>query len=273
MNPVPPELVTRVPGCERGEAAHSVQALAGGRGVNNVWRVRTSVGDFVLRLRHGPVDRPGSFSRFELASHRLAAAAGLAPRVVDAAPDGRWLVMDYVDAPAWSEAQLVSAAGIDTLGSTLRRLHALECPVTLPRMDICGIARAYLEQIAKYGPEHAGQAAIECAAIEQESRDLEGLSARAVLNHGDLMAANLLGPGPGAGPVLVDWEYAQRADPTWDLACLLAYYPGLQQRLDRLLGASGLSTVEDRQILSLQLRLFSRFNRLWQHAEAGNWIS
>jgi len=252
MNAIAPELLRRVPGCDGGEAPHCVRALTGGRGVNSVWLVQTAAGDFVLRLRHEPVDRPGSFSRFELASHRLAAAAGLAPRVVDAAPDGHWLVMDYVDAPAWSGEQLLSDAGIDVLGATLGRLHALECPATLPRMDICGIAHGYLARIAKHGPEHADRAAIECAAIERESRDLEGLSRRSVLNHGDLMAANLLGPGPDAPPVLVDWEYAQRADPTWDLACLIAYYPALEQRRGRLL---------------------SRFNRLWQHAEAGNWIS
>jgi aminoglycoside phosphotransferase (APT) family kinase protein len=273
MKTVPPELLLRVPGCDRGEVPHCVRGLTGGRGVNSVWLVQTAAGDFVLRLRQDPVDRPGSFSRFELASHRIAAAAGLAPRVVDAAPDGHWLVMDYVDAPAWSEQQLLSDAGIDVVGAALRRLHALECPATLPRMDICGIAHGYLERIAKFGPEHAERAAIECAAIERVSRDLEGLSERSVLNHGDLMAANLLGPGPVVPPVLVDWEYAQRADPTWDLACLLAYYPALEQRRDRLLGAAGLAGAQDRQILSLQLRLFSRFNRLWQHAEAGNWIS
>jgi aminoglycoside phosphotransferase (APT) family kinase protein len=273
MSTAPPDLLMRVPGCWQGEVPLRIQALAGGRGVNGVWRVQTAAGDFVLRLRHEPVDRPGSISRFELAAHRLAAAAGLAPAILDAGEDGRWLLMEFVDSPVWSEAQLLSDAGVDVLGVTLARLHALECPATWPRVDAQGIARGYLGRIAAGAPEHAREAEAECAAIEVESREMEGVADRAVLNHGDLMAANMLGPGPEASPVLVDWEYSQRAHPTWDIACLLAYYPVLEQRLDRLLGAAGLSSAQDRQILSLQQRLFMRLNRLWQHAEAGNWIS
>jgi len=273
MHAAPPELILRVPGCGQGEAPRSVRALAGGRGVNGVWRVQTWSGDFVLRLRHDPIDRPGSLSRFELAAHRLAAAAGLAPGIVDAAEDGRWLVMQFVDAPVWGEAQLLSDEGLDALGAVLSRLHALDCPATLPRVDVPGMARGYLGRIAAVAPENVGNAERECAAIEAESRDMDAYAGQSVLNHGDLMATNMLGAGSGLPPVLVDWEYAQRAHPTWDIACLLTYYPGLEPRLDRLLGAAGLVSAQDRQILSLQRRLFMRLNRLWQHAEAGNWIS
>jgi aminoglycoside phosphotransferase (APT) family kinase protein len=271
MMPIPQELIRRVPGCESGDQPLSVRPLAGGRGANSVWRVATSVGDFVMRFRHPPIDRPGSFSRFELASHRLAAAAGLAPRLVDAAPDGGWLLMEFVAAPAWSEAQLLSEAGIDALGEVLQRVHALACG-TLPRMDAAGIARDQVGVILQR-PDRAGSASVALAAIERNSRELSRLSDRAVLNHGDLMAANLLGPGTGMGPMLVDWEYAQRADPTWDVACLLEYYPGLGRQLERLLHACGLSTAEDRHILSLQRHVFTGLNRLWQQAESGNWIS
>lgn len=273
MNRIPPELLVQVPGCQAGGLPRSVRKLTGGRGVNAVWQVQTDAGCFVLRCRHEPIDRPGSFSRFELASHRLAAAAGLAPGIVRAAPDGRWLVMEHVDAPAWSREQLLSDAGVDVVGEVLCRLHALECPATLPKIDMRGIAHGYLERSRLSDPANVAAVATECAAIEREACELEGLAGRFALNHGDLMAANLLGPGPGRSPKLVDWEYAQLADPTWDVACLLAYYPELEQRQDRLLGAAGLLTAGDRQILLLQRRLFRRFNRLWQHAAAGNWIS
>ena len=71
----------------------------------------------------------------------------------------------------------------------------------------------------------------------------------------------------GPLPVLVDWEYAQWTDPTWDVACLVEYYPELQPRLDALLGACGLDSPSDRQVLSLQQRLFRQLNGLWQRAE------
>lgn len=272
MKDIEPQWLRRVPGCEAGEAPRSIQALAGGRGANRVWRVQTAAGDFVLRLRHEPLDRPGCVSGFELAAHRLAAQAGLAPRVLDAAPDGRWLMMEYVDWPAWSDADLLSEAGLDALGELLQRLHALPCPA-LPGVDVPGIARGYLQSITVLRPQQGPGATEAVAAIEGHWHELQQLSGRAVLNHGDLMAANVMGPVAGARLRLVDWEYAQCADPTWDVACLLAYYPTLVSRLERLLAVCGLSSAEDRQILSLQRRLFEGLNCLWQQTERGNWIS
>lgn len=262
------DLLLRVPGCAGGQPPRAVQVLAGGRGVNSVWRVRTEEGDFVLRLRHPPVDRAGSLSRFELASHRLAAEAGLAPRLIDAHPDGQWLLMEYLDAPVWDEARLLSAAGIDAVGELLQRLHAVECG-SLPRMDVAGIARGYLRTIASQRPGPWPRAEAAVAAVERDAIELARLSERAVLNHGDLMAENLVGGGAAGdpGPFLVDWEYAQRADPTWDVACLLAYYPALELSEDRLLGACGLCSVDDRHILSLQRRVFAGINNLWRQVE------
>jgi hypothetical protein len=134
-------------------------------------------------VRHEPIDRPGSFSGFELASHRLAAAAGLAPYVHAAAPDGRWLVMDFVAAPLWSAAQLLSDTGLAALGGALQRLHALECQ-ELPHMDAVAVARGYQGLILAQQPGRSADAAVELAVIEAISRELTGLSDRAVLNHG-----------------------------------------------------------------------------------------
>ena len=82
------------------------------------------------------------------------------------------------------------------------------------------------------------------------------------INHGDLQHSNLI----GAFPVLIDWEYAQIAAPTYDIACLLTYYPALRASLPDLLAASGLSTTEDQELLELQEQLFACLNRLWSIA-------
>ena len=73
-----------------------MQLLHGGRNVNRNLRIDTRVGRFVLRqrIREGP--RPGADLLREVACHHAAAAAGVAPAVLDAAPDGRWILMDYV---------------------------------------------------------------------------------------------------------------------------------------------------------------------------------
>jgi aminoglycoside phosphotransferase (APT) family kinase protein len=264
---IDPAILARVPGCEGARPAESIRPLPGGRGVNAVWHVRTRSGDFVLRIRHEPVDRPGSYARTELASHRLAAEAGIAPRIVDAAEDGRWMVMHHVGGAVWTDAKLLSEAGIEALGQQLRRVHALECPPSMPRIDPGAMARGYLRMIAARAPATPGGLARELESVELDARELERRSQRVVLNHGDLQTSNLLGDAP----LLVDWEYAQYADPTYDIACLLTYYPALAGQRDRLLAASGLDSAEFRQILSIQQRLFARLNRLWHraHTETG----
>ncbi len=260
-------LLARVPGCEGAEPPLQVEPLSGGRGCNAVLRIDTRAGRFVLRRRHSPLDRPGSLSRNELLSHQLAAAAGLAPRLVDAAEDGAWLLMEFVPAETWTEPRLFAAAGIDALGAQLQRLQALRLPEELPPIDALAIARGYLRMIAARDAALAGGLVQELRGVEADSRELESMVDRATLNHGDLQAANMLGPEP----VLVDWEYAQRCHPTYDVACLLAYYPTLQAQQARLLAACGLDSAGDRRILALQQRLFSRLNRLWQlaHTETG----
>ncbi len=82
---------------------------------------------------------------------------------------------------------------------------------------------------------------------------------RPCINHGDLQVANLI----GNPPVLIDWEYAQIAAPTYDMACLLTYYPRLQDLQPDLLAASGLTRPEDLELLELQKQLFACLNRLW----------
>jgi thiamine kinase-like enzyme len=69
--------------------------------------------------------------------------------------------------------------------------------------------------------------------------------------------------------MLVDWEYSQWADPLWDVACLLEYYPDLQSRSEVVLEACGLDSSEDRQILSLQRAVFASLNGLWGLSEGG----
>ena len=94
-----------------------VQLLHGGRNVNRNLRIDTCAGRFVLRqrIRDGP--RPGADPLREVACHRAAAAAGVAPAVLDAAPDGTWILMDYVEGGMWTPARLQAPEGLSTLGA------------------------------------------------------------------------------------------------------------------------------------------------------------
>jgi aminoglycoside phosphotransferase (APT) family kinase protein len=135
---------------------------------------------------------------------------------------------------------------------------------TMQAMDAGLIARAQVDAI------HATAASInpqrEAADLERRTDHLAAIlrssGASLCINHGDLQTANLI----GGLPVLIDWEYAQVAAPTYDIACLLTYYPRLQGWQSELLAACGLARPEDLELLGLQRRLFACLNRLWAMA-------
>ncbi|HUG72527.1 MAG TPA: phosphotransferase [Steroidobacteraceae bacterium] len=259
---IPDQLLALVPGCEGSHAPLGVVPLPGGQGRNEVLRIDTSQGRFVWRHRLPPVNRPGSAALTELQAHRHAAAAGLAPKILAAAADGSWILMEHVDAPTWTVPQLAATEGLERLGSRLAMLHALEVPAELPAANAPAMALGYLAILRWRDP--AAAAALEPLArrVEQVTAELAGAGQRRALVHGDLMVSNMLGPQP----LLVDWEYAQASDPGWDFACLLSYYPRLEPALARLLGSAGLDDPETRSHLALQRERFALLNRLWERA-------
>jgi hypothetical protein len=58
----------------------------------------------VLRQRIWEGPRPGADPLREVACHRTAAAAGVTPAVLDAVPDGSWILMNYVEGGMWTPA-------------------------------------------------------------------------------------------------------------------------------------------------------------------------
>lgn len=96
----------------------------------------------------------------------------------------------------------------------------------------------------------------------QLSQVVQAGGAPRCISHGDLQHSNLV----GELPMLVDWEYAQVAWPSYDIACLLTYYPRLQARKAELLSAAGLALPEDAELLEPLQELFACLNRLWAMA-------
>jgi aminoglycoside phosphotransferase (APT) family kinase protein len=261
---IPAAVLARIPGCEDGRPPLAVQPLPGGRGCNEVLRVDTAQGRFVWRHRLPPIERPGSRPLDELHAQQLAAAAGLAPDILAAQPQGHWLLMPFIEAPVWTAAQLQSESGAEKLGGQLARLHALAVPAQLPPADAVAMAREYLSRLAVVAPTEAADLAPLLHRIIALGARLAASGEPPVLNHGDLMASNML----GTAPLLVDWEYAQVAEPTWDLACLLTYYPIMARYLPRLLAAAGLVRAGAVAELELQRERFELLNRLWERLAA-----
>ena len=260
---IPADLLRRIPGCADGRPPIQVEVFAGGGHLNRCLRIDTTEGRFVLRLRLDTAARPGAIGRQELVCQRAAAAVGLAPRILDSAENAAWVLMEFVPGRMWERGDLTDRQAVQALGTRLALLHTLVPPPTVPLLGVMQIASGQIAAIERREPTAGGELA-RIAAQAAELADLcNSLSRRPALNHGDLSLTNLLGPSP----VLVDWEYAQVADPLYDIACLLSYYPELQQRLDWLLGPSGLDDSRARRALEAYQLLFALFNLLWARAQ------
>lgn len=253
---IPAELLRLVPG-----GSPRVSALAGSRR-NRLLRIDTDAGSFVLRQRTTAAEPPGVDRQREAAIQAAAAAAGLAPRVLAWGPGAGWLLMDHVPGRHWSGSAMAERAALVRVGERLARLHSLP-PAPCREFDALAIARAQVERIRRARPDQDDGLAnllTELCALDEQ---LESLGRPRVMNHGDLDAANLIGDAPQ----FIDWEYAQLADPLYDIACLLTYYPAARMHRAALLGAAGLGDPLSARRLQHQLRQFALLNQLWRQAE------
>jgi aminoglycoside phosphotransferase (APT) family kinase protein len=235
--------------------------LPGGRGVNLCLRVEDDSGRcLALRVRRGP-GLAGADAHRELAAQRLAGAAGLAPDVIRGDAAQGWMLMEYLEAAPWGPEDLRDGVRLRRLGERLRRLHALPPPAFAP-MDGLRLLQSHCDALAAHGQDRA-------RSLLQRGGELIAQLALVpprppVLCHGDPDAANFL----GAAPMLVDFEYAQIADPVYDAALLLAYYPFLEPHREALLAAMGLADVQSRRRLPLQIDLCEVINSAWARVGA-----
>jgi aminoglycoside phosphotransferase (APT) family kinase protein len=253
---VPPAwALARVPGVGAGAAPPSIERLDGGS-VNEVFRIDTTAGSFVLRLNGAAWRRPGVDRERELALHRAAAAAGIAPPIVavDPAADGL-LITEFQGGRLWRESDYRDVASLRRLGERLQALHALAVPA-VASFDPWAIAQGYLRQV-RVAPPHAPLSRLErcCAALAAEG-------GTPCIVHGDLAHNNLL---EGSRLWLLDWEYAQRADPLMDVACVLAYYPAAEHWSTELCAAAGLAAPPG-EPLAARVYIYRALSWLWSLA-------
>jgi thiamine kinase-like enzyme len=100
-------------------------------------------------------------------------------------------------------------------------LHAITPPPGFGAFDPVSIATGQAQTILERDPAAAEQVDSLVARTRQLAVHCAAFAVTLVTTHGDLTARNVIGPVP----MLVDWEYAQLADPVYDLACLSIYYP------------------------------------------------
>jgi thiamine kinase len=255
---IPPCALAHVPGCESGVLPDAVRILHGGT-VNTSLRVDTHRGRFVMRLNDAAGESLGADHDREAILQAAAALGGVAPKLIYADPNRRFMVMCYIDGPTWDPPDFGRSERLRTLGRTLLRLHAIEPPPLMP-FDLGAILRGYSAQLAAAAPAERG---LLDGLMESADRSLRLCKSGArpqCIVHNDLHHSNLIG---GERLYLIDWEYAAVADPIFDVACILAYYPAAEQHAHELLVASGLAEVVSGAELEGASSLFVHLSFLW----------
>jgi thiamine kinase len=261
LNAPPDWALARVPGLAEGASALRIERLGGGT-VNEVYRVDSAVGRFVLRLDGAAWRRPGVDRQRELVLHRAAAVAGIAPALVAAAPEARGLlVMEFVPGRLWDSADYHNVDALRRLGERLYALHRLP-PPAIEAFDPWRVAQAYVRQI---DAAHAGLLERPLQRLQALSAELRTADAAMTVVHGDLWQGNVL-QASGSRLWLLDWEYAQLSDPLMDVACVLAYYPAAERYRAELAAAAGFDADALASALSARVFIYRALSWLWHLA-------
>lgn len=260
LNP-PAAALALVPGLEQGGVPQLLQRLSGGS-VNHTWRVDTSAGRYTLRLDASADRRPGVDRRRELLLHAAAAEAAIAPRIVRAAPEEQVLICEFLVGRCWTTSDFQRDESIDRLGERLAALHALPPPAECGgSFEPLALVRHYLE-LAGAASTAAHAAGKVLSRLRGSVTQIEAAAARPGIVHGDLPYSNVL---ENSALWLLDWEYAQLADPIYDLACVLACVPLSGRRQRRLLAAAGLGG-RDAARLASAVYVYRALTWAWQLA-------
>lgn len=202
----------------RGPATAIARVSAGLSGAG-VHRVDANGRAFVLKIA-GDGTRADEWRR-RLEVQRLAAGAGLAPRIVHV-DEGRHAVVSEFVTDHGFLARLgdprTREEAIVEIGRTLRRVHELPPPHDLEESS----ARDFLLRIwsglagSSFVPSFARRA-VERAIAEQPPESAR----RLVLSHNDVNPTNLVHDGERL--LIVDWDVAGANDPFYDLATVSVF--------------------------------------------------
>lgn len=198
--------------------ATTLTRIAAGLSGAGVYRVDSDGRSFVLKVAAESED--SADWRRALDIQRLAADAGLSPRVVHADAARRAVLTDFVTdrsfATFYRDPRTHDGA-LDQLGRTVRRIHALPlAPHTRGRDP-----RAFLAQMWEVLQTGFALPDFAADAVQRVLAEEPPLPGREVLGHNDLNPSNLVYDGETI--LVLDWAAAGPADASYDLATLAVF--------------------------------------------------
>jgi thiamine kinase len=254
------DVLLHVPGFASGRTTARASKLCGGT-VNTSYRVETSAGRFVVRLHDPQARLLGADHQREAQLHAAAAAAGLAPALVHVDAGHRFVIMEYVPGEPWTSQDFSRADRLQQLASALHTLHTIAPPIVAP-FDVWNVLEHHYHRLRDVPADAADFAALMRRAAEALRASGTQSRGRAFV-HNDVHHSNLIG---SERPCLLDWEYAAVADPLFDLACILAYYPQAADHADALLDATRLAPVATAAMLRETTWLWMLVSYFWYRA-------
>jgi len=175
---------------------------------NTTWLLDNGAAQAVLKFDAEPRGLPYRTRVDEARLQSLAAAAGLATRVLHV-EDGL-LLSEYVAGEVWCGQSFRDTGRLEQLADALLRLHALPSS---------GIVFNALQASRYYADRIHGSATLVAQCVSVAER--VGAPQELRFCHNDLVAENILWT---SGVRFLDWEFAGDNDPLFDLATIIEHH-------------------------------------------------
>jgi thiamine kinase len=186
---------------------------------NESWLVRSRDDAAIVRLSNAATERLRIDRKSESIVLSAVAGAGIGAPVLLNDPVRQVLVTRYVGEP-WSLQDARVESNVRHLAACLQRLHQLPVPAGVRTVELGETVRGYLATLDR----HQVQSDVTMPDLREAALDavarLRG-KGPSCLCHNDVHHLNVVGHEQ---PLLIDWEYAGRGDPAFDLASVCVYH-------------------------------------------------
>jgi aminoglycoside phosphotransferase (APT) family kinase protein len=230
----------------------TIKPVSAGISAGMLLRVESRARSYLVRIEgpRSPLRYPHQYE-----SMRIAAEAGIAPRVHYIDEANGIAVMDFVEERPLRSYPGGRVALVIALGALLRRLNQM--PAFPPFIGYPEIVARLFAHVRRTGLFVTGLLDRHAEHLEHIRAEYDWEAERSVSCHNDLYARNILFDGNRLW--LIDWESAYPNDPLVDVAILLDNVATSSEEQNALLGAwLGRAADDARQARLTQARAFSR---------------